>query len=106
LGIVGLETFKLKYEAIRTDGEELLNCQLAGLVNPGGKGFCSAGEVVTARHLTIRAEGTDDVKTGVVARKVPVAEISSISGVAELVASCAYCLSYQGESVKQINLYV
>ena len=106
VGIAGISTVKLRYQAINSDGDELLNCQIAGLANPGGKGACSLAGVVEARHLIIRAMGTDDVKTGDIVRKAPVADIGSIAGIAELIASCAYCLSYQGESVNDIHLYV
>lgn len=101
LGITGLQTVKLPYRIPSNDNASLKTCQEAGLTGKAAStGICSGRGIVSARYFTIRANADDG---GKVARKALVANKNSLSAVASAIASCAACLSYQGESVRNIH---
>ena len=106
-------TLRLSF-AIEETPDDLLKCQKEGLSDAkSNKGICSGGALgIKPRHLIIQALATIDqtVLPGVqegrirsVRRNANVSKIGELIKTAQAIGKCAYCLGYQGESLRQIN---
>lgn len=98
---------------IETLPEALQNCQKAGLADAvkGAGGICklSASNVVP-RKLIIQAIGTKDgdaaTRKRIVRRQAKVSKRADLATVGKDIAACAYCLGYEGESIRNLVPYL
>lgn len=95
---------------IAQDNDELRDCAIGGMENPEQKNvICASSQVIEPRHYIVRARAIDSFndeafRENTVARKVYVSNSSALLAVAQGVAKCAECFTYQGESINNIHL--
>lgn len=98
---------------IETNPTALNACQKSGLTSPEviGGGICSGRSLgITPRRFKIQALSTRSGDPAGTERRVARQAIISVKGGSEIkgkitgIAPCAYCVGYEGESVKNVHL--